>query len=207
MERSGLGQPHGPTADPTPGTTLIQARPLSPQPPEATALQHLNDPRPRLRPRSTLTLAAFLAAASLFPAAPAEGQLMQLLKAIGDGGSWISLPVEKGRASLSSPVVPLAGMSIDGCLHVWTGHSGKWTVRAKDTLGDETLDVVAEPGKPVRFDYKAGLRAQLDLNIEWSEPRDTTLFMWIGLARGKKEEEKKDGEEKEGRDICTPAPS
>ncbi len=154
-------------------------------------------------------MAALLAAASLFPAAAAEGQLMQLLKAIGDGGSWISLPVEKGRASLSSPVVPLAGMSINGCLHVWTGHSGKWTVRAKDTLGDETLDVVAEPGKPVRFDYKAGLRAQLDLNIQWSEPRDTTLFMWIGLARGKKEDEKKDGEEKkeEGRDICRPAQS
>ncbi|MDE2796573.1 MAG: hypothetical protein OXL34_17295 [Gemmatimonadota bacterium] len=154
-------------------------------------------------------MAVPLALAFLFPAAPAEGQLMQLLKAIGDGGSWISLPVEKGRASLSSPVVPLAGMSITGCLHVWTGHSGKWTVRAKDTLGDETLDVVAEPGKPVRFDYKAGLRAQLDLNIEWSEPRDTTLFMWIGLARGKKEDEKKEGEEKkeEGRDICRPAQS
>ena len=154
-------------------------------------------------------MAVPLALAFLFPAAPAEGQLMQLLKAIGDGGSWISLPVEKGRASLSSPVVPLAGMALNGCLHVWTGHSGKWTVRAKDTLGDETLDVVAEPGKPVRFEYKAGLRAQLELDIQWSEPRDTTLFMWIGLARGKKEDETKDGEEKkkEGRDICRPAPS
>ena len=179
---------------------MIQAPPFHPQPPEATALQHLNDPRPRLRPRFTLSLAAFLAAASLFPAAPAEGQFMQLLKAIGDGGSWISLPVEKGRASLSSPVVPLAGMSIDGCLHVWTGHSGKWTVRAKDTLGDETLDVVAEPGKPVRFDYKAGLQAQLELEVEWSEPRDTTLIMWVGVERAKKKKKE------DARDICQPPP-
>ena len=154
-------------------------------------------------------MAAFLALASLFPAAPAEGQLIQLMKAVANGGSWINLPVAKGRASLLSPVVPLAGLSINGCLHVWTGHSGKWTVRAKDTLGDKKLDFVAEPGKPVRFDYKAGLRAQLDLNIEWSEPRDTTLFLWIGLARGKIEDEKKDGgdEKEEGRDICRPAPS
>ena len=154
-------------------------------------------------------MAAFLAVASLFPAAPAEGQLIQLLRAIGNGGSWINLPVEKGRASLSSPVVPLSGLTIDGCLHVWSGHTGKWTVRAKDTLGDKELDFVAEPGKPVRFDYEAGLRAQLDLTIEWSEPRDTTLFLWIGLARGQKEDERKDGEEKneEGRDICRPAQS
>ncbi len=130
---------------------------------------------------------------------------MQLLKAIGDGGSWINLPVEKGRASLVSPVMPLAGLAVNGCLHVWTGHTGKWTVRAKDALGDQTLDVVAEPGKPVRFDYKAGLRAQLDLSIEWSEPRDTTLFMWVGLGPAKKEEGGEDKEE--GRDICRPARS
>ena len=152
-------------------------------------------------------MAAFLAVASLFPAAPAEGQLIQLMKAVANGGSWINLPVEKGRASLLSPVVPLAGLSINGCLHVWSGHSGQWTVRAADTRGDKKLDFVAEPGKPVRFDYKAGLQAQLDLKIEWSEPRDTTLFLWIGLARGKKEDEKKEGEEEKGSDICRPAPS
>lgn len=157
---------------------------------------------------TALGVAAFLASAPLLPAAPAQGQLVQLLKAIGDGGSWISLPVEKGVASLRSPVVPLAGMALNGCLHVWSGHSGTWTVRAKDTMGDEKLEVVAEPGKPVRFDYRGGLRAQLDLNVQWSEPRDTTLFMWIGVARGKKEEDEEDEEkENEGRDICRPAPS
>ena len=161
----------------------------------------------RLRSPTTWGATAFLAAV-LLPAAPAEGQLIHLLKAIGNGGSWISLPVEKGRATLRSPVVPLAGMALNGCLHVWTGHSGKWTVRAEDTLGDEKLEFVAEPGKPVRFDYEGGFRAQLDLDVRWSEPRDTTLFMWIGLARGKREEGEKEGEEgKEERDICRPAPS
>lgn len=159
-----------------------------------------------LRP-PTWGAGAFLAAI-LLPPAPAEGQLIHLLKAIGNGGSWVSLPVEKGRATLRSPVVPLAGMALNGCLHVWTGNSGKWTVRAEDALGDEKLEVVAEPGKPVRFDYKAGLRAQLDLDVRWSEPRDTTLFMWIGLARGKREDGEKDGEkEKDGRDICRPVRS
>ena len=169
-------------------------------------MRNHSDPKRHRRPPRVLGMAVFLAA-FLLPTAPADAQLVQLLKAIGNGGSWINLPVEKGRASLRSPIVPLAGMAFNGCLHVWSGHTGEWTMRAEDTLGGEKLEVVAEPGKPVRFDYKAGLRAQLDLNVEWSEPRDTTLFMWIGLARGKKEDEKGDGEEeKEGRDICRPPP-
>ena len=49
-------------------------------------------------------------------------------------------------------------------------------------MGDDELDITAVPGAPVKFDYKAGFQAQLDVNIEWSEPRDTTLFMWVGLA-------------------------
>ena len=153
--------------------------------------------------------AVLLVLAMLSLPAPAEGQVMQLLRAVANGGSWINLPVEKGRASFQSPVFPLAGLSINGCLHVWSGHSGSWTVRAKDTVGGKELNVTMVPGTPARFDYKAGLQAQLDLEVEWSEPRDTTLFMWVGLARGKKEDEKKDGEEEkeEGRDICRPAPS
>ena len=125
-------------------------------------------------------MAAFVALASLFPAAPADGQLIQLLKAVANGGSWINLPVEKGRASLSSPVVPLAGLSINGCLHVWSGIPGSGPCERMDTLGDKTLEVVAEPGKPVRFDYKAGLQAQLDLTSKERAPGHDSVHVGLG---------------------------
>ncbi|MDE2763527.1 MAG: hypothetical protein OXQ94_07430 [Gemmatimonadota bacterium] len=148
--------------------------------------------------------AAALTSGLLLPASPAEAQVLQLMRTIADGGSWINLPVRKGKASLSSPAIPLAGLALNGCLLVWRGHSGKWTVRARDTLGDKELDVVALPGQPVKFDYKAGFKAQLDLEVEWTEPRDTTLFMWVGLSPGRKKEEEGDGKNPDDRDICRP---
>lgn len=141
-----------------------------------------------------------LALAVWFSPAPAEGQVFQLLKAVGNGGSWINLPVKKGRASLRSPVLPLAGLSINGCLHVWRRHSGSWTIRATDTLGGQELEAKLEPGTPTKFDYKAGLQAQLELEVEWSEPRDTTLIMWVGVERAKKKKKE------DARDICQPPP-
>ena len=143
-------------------------------------------------------MAAFLLPAVLCLPAPAEGQIAQLLQAVGNGGSWIRLEVEEGHASYRSPVFPLAGMSITGCLQVWNRQTGSWTVHAKDTMGDDELDITAVPGAPVKFDYKAGFQAQLDVNIEWSEPRDTTLFMWVGLAV--------QGNQDSDRDICEPPP-
>ena len=143
---------------------------------------------------------ALLALAAWFAPAPAEGQVVQLLRTVGNGGSWINLPVKKGRASFRSPVMPLAGLSVNGCLRVWRGHSGSWTVRARDTVGGQELEAKLVPGTPAKFEYDAGLQAQLDLVVEWSEPRDTTLFMWIGVERAKKEKEKDD------RDICQPPP-
>ncbi len=148
--------------------------------------------------------AASLTSGLLLPASPAEAQVLQLMRTIADGGSWINLPVRKGKASLSSPAIPLAGLALNGCLLVWRGHSGTWTVRARDTLGDKELDVVALPGQPVKFDYKAGFKAQLDLEVEWTEPRDTTLFMWVGLSPGRKKEEESDGKNPDDRDICRP---
>ncbi len=113
---------------------------------------------------------------------PARGQLAQLLRAVGDGGSWVNLTIEAGRGAYRSAVLPVAGLALDGCFQVWEGHSGSWTVRADDTQGDGKVDVTAPPGEAVEFRYKAGLQAQLDVTVEWSEPRDTTLFLWVGLA-------------------------
>ena len=141
-----------------------------------------------------------LAVAVWFSPAPAQGQIVQLLKAVGNGGSWINLPVKEGRASVRSPVLPLAGLSINGCLHVWRRHSGSWTIRAEDSVGGQELEAKLVPGTPLKFDYKAGFQAQLNLEVEWSELRDTTLFMWVGIERAKKR--KKDDE----RDICQPPP-
>ncbi|MGI9629145.1 MAG: hypothetical protein ACR2QM_20145, partial [Longimicrobiales bacterium] len=91
-------------------------------------------------------------------------------------------------------VLPVGGLQVDGCFQVWEGHTGSWQLRAEDTVGDGELEVTAEPGAPVEFSYKAGFQAQLDLTVEWSEPRDTTVFIWVGLK----------GLGGEGRDACQP---
>lgn len=128
-------------------------------------------------------------------ATSAQGQIAEFLQAVNQGGGWISLDVVDGQGRYESGILPVGGLRVDGCFQVWKGHSGTWSVRAEDRLGDGELDVRARPGQPVEFAYKAGLQAQLDVSVEWSEPRDTTLFMWVGisaLAGG-------------DRDVCQPA--
>ena len=129
---------------------------------------------------------------------PADGQIAQVLKAVNSGGSWIQLPVEGGRASYRSPAFPLAGMAFDGCVKIWERHSGSWTISARDAMGNARLDVTTAPGEPVRFDYKAGFQAQLEVDVEWSEPRDTTLFVWVGVSTAMNPDTE--------RDICQPPP-
>ena len=144
---------------------------------------------------------ALAALACLAPTAGAEAQVLQAMKALSEGGSWINLPVRNGRAAIRGPVVPLAGLAVDVCLVVWRRHSGEWTVHAKDERGGQTIDTVALPGEPVRFAYKAGFTARFSVDVEWSEPRDTTLFVWVGAsrARGRGDDGPDDDE-----DICTP---
>ena len=142
--------------------------------------------------------AAIAAAAVALFAVPAQGQIFELMRIIRDGGSWLGLPVTAGRASLSGPVVPVAGLALNGCLRVWDGHSGEWTIRAEDKLGESKLDVTAKPGRPVRFEFRGGLQTQLEVAVEWSEARDTTLHVWVGVTRPSAP----GGE----RDICRPPP-
>jgi hypothetical protein len=35
----------------------------------------------------------------------------------------------------------------------------------------------------VRFAHEFGLRSQIEFDFQWSEPRDTTLFLWVGVDR------------------------
>ena len=127
----------------------------------------------------------------------AEAQLGELFRAVANGGSWTRLVVEEGRGRFRSAVLPVAGLSLEGCFQVWDGHSGTWRVRAEDLLGDAEIDVEVQPGEGVPFQYKAGLRAQIEITVEWSEPRDTTFVAWVGL--------KGLGGDPE-RDICEPPP-
>jgi len=41
--------------------------------------------------------------------------------------------------------------------------------------------VEVEPGEPVEFSYTTGTLSRLTVEARWSEARDTTLLVWIGL--------------------------
>src|SRR5690606_36174513 len=93
----------------------------------------------------------------------------------------------------STVAIPTMGVTLNGCVHVWEGHTGTWTIRGRDTIAGETLELRAEPGKGVRFSHTFGLRTQLEVEFRWSERRDTTLFLWVGVDGGNG-----------SRDACTP---
>lgn len=122
-------------------------------------------------------------ASCLLAVAPesAEGQLARLLQAIKDGGGWARFSVENGRGGYRSAVVPVAGLSLEGCFQVVQPTTGTWTLTARDMLGDGRIEATVGAGESVRFSYEAGFRTRLDVVVEWSEPRDTTLVVWIGL--------------------------
>ena len=150
--------------------------------------------------RLLLALTGF---AITMPATAAEAQLLEAMKALSEGGRWLNLPVHDGKAEIRGPLVPLAGVAVDGCFVVWRHHSGEWTVHAKDERSGQAIDTVAIPGSPVRFAYKAGFTARFSVEVEWSEPRDTTLFVWVGVSRARRGSSD-DGAEGDGEDICTP---
>ena len=171
---------------------------------ESHRVQDRKTPLRRLRIFPIGSAAAVLFLAPAIGPAPADAQVLNLLRAIGDGGSWVALPVEEGRASYRSPALPVAGIAVRGCVRIWSGNKGTWTLRAQDLMGEAKLAVTTEPDKPVKFDYKAGLQAQLELEVEWSESGDTELYLWVGLAL-QRDPPPEDGEEEE-RDICVPPP-
>jgi hypothetical protein len=129
-------------------------------------------------------IALAVTALGLGSAAPVGAQtLADLLASLRQGGGWVSVPIEDGEGVVSSVAVPTAGLTLTGCVQVWGGHSGRWDIEARDVLGEGHLEAEALPGEPVPFTYKAGLRSQLEAKFRWSEPRDTTLLLWVGLAR------------------------
>ncbi len=135
-------------------------------------------------------LVALIALGLLAPAAPVRGQTLgDVLEAIRVGGGWIRIPVEAGHGTLLTPALPSAGRVVEGCLEIWPGHSGSWSLEVNDTYGNGSLETTALPADDIPFTYETGLLAQLDVDVRWSEPRDTTLMVWVGLrnARGERD--------------------
>jgi hypothetical protein len=123
-----------------------------------------------------------LVAASLAVPCGARAQtLAGLLAAIRQGGSWVDIAIVEGRGELLTPVIPTAGLPLRGCMRIWPGHSGRWEIRVRDTQGTARMQASALPDQAIPFTHETGPVAQLEARIRWSEPRDTTLVVWVGL--------------------------
>ena len=131
----------------------------------------------------TVSLLAGLAAGPANASAQsAEGAgVGQILMGMSQGGGWVGIPISSGKGSFSTVTVPTAAMSVAGCVNVWWGHSGTWKIHAHESVLGSNLRIEAEPGVGVPFEHDFGMTAQVDIQFEWSEPRDTTLLLWIGL--------------------------
>lgn len=129
---------------------------------------------------STLLLLAVLGTVPTATSAQGPG----LLEGVRKGGGWIAIPIEDGVGRLSTRPIPTLGLRFDGCLTVWGGHSGAWTLDARDVLSGERLEAVALPGRGLPFSHQAGVRSQVEVEVRWTEARDTVLQVWVGLDRG-----------------------
>ena len=93
----------------------------------------------------------------------------------------MAIPIEDGVGSVSTGTLPTLGMTLRGCGQVYGAHTGRWAIQARDSLGEGRLEVEVEPGEPVEFSYTTGTVSRLTVEARWSEARDTTLLVWIGL--------------------------
>jgi len=135
----------------------------------------------------TIAIPPLLLALFVVPfASPSSAQAQsvgELMASMQRGGGWVSVPIENGTGRVSTATLPTVGLTVAGCVHVWAGHTGRWDIRARDALGKGQLSMEAGAGESVPFTYTAGMRSKLEIDFSWSEARDTTLFLWVGLAR------------------------
>jgi hypothetical protein len=134
-----------------------------------------------MRP-SVLSLTLAVVLVSTHTEVRAQG-VQEVLAAIRNGGGWVSVPIVAGHGTISTLTLPTMGLNLTGCVNVWEGHTGLWEIRALDTVNEATLQATTPPGEGVRFAHEFGMRSQLEFEFEWSEPRDTTLYLWVGLDR------------------------
>ena len=99
-----------------------------------------------------------------------------------DGGLWVTIPILAGEGTISTARVPAMALGITGCVNVWHGHSGSWQIEAHEKVRGSVLKIEAQPGLGVSFEHDFGMQAQVDVKFSWSEARDTTLMLWVGVA-------------------------
>ena len=118
---------------------------------------------------------------------PSEGsaqdpaRIADVLAGLQGGGGWVNIPITRGEGSFSTVRVPTMALSVTGCVNVWHGHSGLWEIEAREQMLGSVLRLQAEPGVGVPFEHAFGMQAQVDIDFRWSEPRDTTLMLWVGI--------------------------
>jgi len=130
---------------------------------------------------------------ALSPSTGRGQSILDLLQSIKDGGGWVYIPIEAGRGTWVSQPLPTMELTLTGCMQVYAGHSGRWSIHARDPLGDGNLEASVTGGERVPFRYRTGRRAQLSVDARWSEARDTTLVVWVGLETPGQQ-----------RDVCEP---
>lgn len=141
-------------------------------------------------PTSLLCLSLLTALAP----AGAQGQSLDaVMAAIRNGGGWVAVPIEAGVGKASTLAIPTMGLTLTGCVRVWDGHSGHWEIRARETIAEQSLSMRSVPGQGVPFQHTFGLRSQIEVDFRWSEARDTTLFLWVGVKG-----------QNDTRDACVP---
>ena len=135
-----------------------------------------------MRTLSQLSIGIALALTAALPRAAEAQTLGDVLDAVRVGGGWVRIPVQAGRGNLTTVTIPAAGRNLQGCLEIWSGHTGEWSLRVEDMFGNGSLEVDATPAQDIRFSYAPGPLARLAVDVEWSERRDTTLLVWVGVA-------------------------
>lgn len=135
------------------------------------------------RPGAVALLALLLGGLGAAPAPAGAQSLADLFRFLSRGGGWVRVPVQGGEGGVDSGTVPTGGLEVEGCARIWSGHSGTWRVRAEEVVTGRVLADTVRPGEPVRFRHATRARARLRVDVRWSEPRDTTLLVWIGLRR------------------------
>ena len=131
----------------------------------------------------TLGLAMItLLSAPTFSSAQERSETANVLSVLKDGGLWVTIPILAGEGTISTVRVPAMALGITGCVNVWHGHSGSWQIEAHEKVLGSVLRIEAQPGLGVPFEHDFGMQAQVDVDFRWSENRDTTLMLWIGVS-------------------------
>lgn len=135
--------------------------------------------------RRKLAVSVLAAALPLAPDAHSlQAQVSpEILQVLQQGGAWVALPIEDGVGSFESQPVPTLGIQLRGHLRIWEEHTGSWHVVMRDlarTADPVILERLMVPGERVDFDYQTGMLGQIQIDVQWSEARDTTLRVWVG---------------------------